>query len=285
MYRVEERLFKEQAYRYFLFGILAIAVSFFLSEWILWEMAKHANLSGDIREILGEVFRLAILIAIIFAGHMQSRILASDRESFAHGLLIGLPILAIAIAQLVLSFIQADPGYFSHTELVVSTIMIYTLTGIFEELLFRGVILNAFQDAFAKKRAKTIWVSLILSALAFGLMHLTNLASGQDGVGTLMQVIEASAAGLCFGAVYLRCRNIWVVVILHALTDLSQSIGTNGQTAVDVQNTNVNAATSILSILPSLVVLLGLTLFLLRRSKMEAIVEEKREDGVEPRQA
>ena len=263
MYRDEERMFKEQAYRYFLFGILAIAVSFFLSDWILWEMAKHANLSGDIREILGEVFRLAILMAIIFAGHMQSRILASDRESFAHGLLTGLPILAIAIAQLVLSFIQADPGYFSHTELVVSTITIYTLTGIFEELLFRGVVLNAFQDAFAKKRAKTIWVSLILSALAFGLMHLTNLASGQDGVGTLMQVIEATAAGLCFGAVYLRCRNIWVVVILHALTDLSRSIGTNGQTAVDVQNTNVNAATS----------------------KMEAIVEEKREDGVEPRQA
>lgn len=280
MYRVEERMFKEQAYRYFLFGILAIAVSFFLSDWILWEMAKHANLSGDIREILGEVFRLAILMAIIFAGHMQSRILASDRESFAHGLLTGLPILAIAAAQLVLSIVQADPGYFSNTELVCATIVTYTLTGIFEELLFRGVVLNAFQDAFAKKSAKTIWMSLVLSALAFGLMHLTNLASGQNVVGTLMQVIEATAVGLCFGAVYLRCRNIWVVVILHALTDLSRAIGTNAQSTVDVQNANVNAAASILSILPSLVILLGLTLFLLRRSKMEAIVSTNQDDFV-----
>ena len=285
MYRDEESMFKEQAYRYFLFGILAIAVSFFLSDLILWAITKHASLSGDLREIFGEAFRLVILMVIIFAGHMQRRILASDRESFVHGLLTGLPILAIAAAQLVLSIIQADPGYFSHTELVVSTLVIYTLTGIFEELLFRGVVLNAFQDAFAKKSAKTIWVSLFLSALAFGMMHFTNLASGQDVVGTLMQVIEAAAVGVCFGAVYLRCRNIWVVVILHALTDLSRSIGTNGQTAVDVQNTNVNAATSILSILPSLVVLLGLTLFLLRKSKMEALVEEKREDGVEPRRA
>jgi hypothetical protein len=69
-------------------------------------------------------------------------------------------------------------------------------------------------------------------------------------------------------------------VILHALTDLSQSIGTNGQTAVDVQNTNVNAVSSILSILPSLVILLGLTLFLLRRSKMEAIVSTNQDDFV-----
>lgn len=195
MYRDEESMFKEQAYRYFLFGIFAIAVSFFLSDLILREITKHAGLSGDLREILGEAFRLVILMVIIFAGHMQRRILASDRESFAHGLLTGLPILAIAAAQLVLSIIQADPGYFAHTELVASTLVIYTLTGIFEELLFRGVVLNAFQDAFAKKSAKTIWVSLFLSALAFGMMHFTNLASGQDVVGTLMQVIEATAVG------------------------------------------------------------------------------------------
>ena len=285
MYRDEESMFKEQAYRYFLFGILAIAVSFFLSDLILWAITKHASLSGDLREIFGEAFRLVILMVIIFAGHMQRRILASDRESFVHGLLTGLPILAIAAAQLVLSIIQADPGYFSHTELVVSTLVIYTLTGIFEELLFRGVVLNAFQDAFAKKSAKTIWMSLVLSALAFGLMHLTNLASGQNVVGTLMQVIEATAVGLCFGAVYLRCRNIWVVVILHALTDLSRAIGTNAQSTVDVQNANVNAAASILSILPSLVILLGLTLFLLRKSKMEELVEERQESGIEARQA
>ena len=100
-----------------------------------------------------------------------------------------------------------------------------------------------------------------------------------------MQVIEATAVGLCFGAVYLRCRNIWVVVILHALTDLSRAIGTNAQSTVDVQNANVNAAASILSILPSLVILLGLTLFLLRKSKMEELVEERQESGIEARQA
>ncbi len=285
MFRDEERVFKDQAYRYFLFGILAIAVSFFLSDWILWEMAKYVKMSSDLRETLGEAFRLAVLMVVIFAGHMQGRIYASDRERFIHGLLTGLPILAIAAAQLVLSIVQADPGYFSNTELVCATIVTYTLTGIFEELLFRGVVLNAFQDAFAKKSAKTIWMSLVLSALAFGLMHLTNLASGQNVVGTLMQVIEATAVGLCFGAVYLRCRNIWVVVILHALTDLSRAIGTNAQSTVDVQNANVNAAASILSILPSLVILLGLTLFLLRKSKMEELVEERQESGIEARQA
>ena len=285
MFRDEERVFKDNAYRYFLFGLLAIAVSFFLSDFIVSKMAKYADISGDLQEALGETFRLVMLIVMIFAAHMQARIFTSDRKSFVHGLLIGLPILVIAILQLVLSLIQADPGYFSNTELICSTIVTYSLTGIFEELLFRGVVLNAFQDAFAAKSAKTIWASLILSALAFGLMHLTDLTSGQNVVGTLMQVIEATAVGLCFGAVYLRCRNIWTVVILHALTDLSGAIGTNSQSSVDVQNTNVNAATSILSILPSLVILLGLTFFFLRRSKMEEMVEEKQEGDVEASQA
>lgn len=285
MFRDEERIFKDKAYRYFLFGLLAIAVSFFISDFIVSEMAKYADISGDLREALGETFRLVTLIVMIFAAHMQGRIFASNWKSFVYGLLTGLPILAIAILQLVLSLIQADPGYFSNTKLVCSTIVTFSLTGIFEELLFRGVVLNVFQDAFASKCTKTVWASLILSALAFGLMHLTNLASGQNVVGTLMQVIEATAVGLCFGAVYLRCRNIWTVVILHALTDLSGAIGTNAQSTVDVQNTNVNAATSILSILPSIVILLGLTFFFLRRSKMEEMIEEKQEGGVEANQA
>ncbi|MBM6991411.1 MAG: CPBP family intramembrane metalloprotease [Mobilibacterium timonense] len=285
MFRDEERIFKDKAYRYFLFGLLAIAVSFFISDFIVSEIAKYADISGDLREAIGETFRLAMLIVVIFAAHMQGRIFASNWKSFVHGLLTGFPILAIAILQLVLSLIQADPGYFSNTELVCSTIVTYSLTGIFEELLFRGVVLNAFQDAFATKCAKTIWASLILSALAFGLMHLTNLASGQNVVGTLMQVIEATAVGLCFGAVYLRCRNIWTVVILHALTDLSGAIGTNARSTTDVQNTNVNAAASILSILPSIIILLGLTFFFLRRSKMEEMIEENHEGGIEASQA
>lgn len=285
MFQDKGRIFKDKAYRYFLFGLFAIAVSFFISDFIVSEMAKYADISEDLREALGETFRLVMLIVIIFAAHMQGRIFTSDWKSFIHGLLTGFPILAIAMLQLILSLIQADPGYFSNTELVCSTIVTYSLTGIFEELLFRGVVLNAFQDAFAAKCTKTIWASLILSALAFGLMHLTNLTSGQNMVGTLMQVTEATAVGLCFGAVYLRCRNIWTVVILHALTDLSGAIGTNARSTVDVQNTNVNAATSILSILPSIVILLGLTFFFLRRSKMDEMIEEKQEGDIEASQA
>lgn len=285
MFRDRGRIFKDKAYRYFLFGLLAIAVSFFISDFIVSEMAKYADISEDLREALGETFRLVMLIVIIFAAHMQGRIFTSDWKSFVHGLLTGFPILAIAMLQLILSLIQADPGYFSNTELVCSTIVTYSLTGIFEELLFRGVVLNAFQDAFAAKCAKAIWASLILSALAFGLMHLTNLTSGQNVAGTLMQVIEGTAVGLCFGAVYLRCRNIWTVVILLALTDLSGAIGTNARSTVDIQNTNVNAATSILSILPSIVILLGLTFFFLRRSKMEEMIEKKQEGDIEASQA
>lgn len=43
---------------------------------------------------------------------------------------------------------------------------------------------------------------------------------------------------------------------------------------------NMNAEASILSILPSLVTFVGLTLFLLRKSKMGEMVDENRDDSV-----
>jgi membrane protease YdiL (CAAX protease family) len=74
-----------------------------------------------------------------------------DGKSFVHDFFIGLSIITIAIAQLVLSGIRADPGYFSYTVQLVSTIITYVLTGIFEEILFWDVVLNAFQNAFEKR--------------------------------------------------------------------------------------------------------------------------------------
>ncbi|MGN1382174.1 MAG: lysostaphin resistance A-like protein [Eubacterium sp.] len=264
-------MLKRHACKYFIFAAAAIAITVFLSDDIFSFISRAANLSDNGMDIAGEGFRIIVLLVIVFAAKMQSRIFKSGRKSFTYGLFVGLPVLAVAAVQFIANTIQADQGFFSNTGMITAMVISYCLTGIFEELLCRGLVLNAFLDAFKEKSAKTIWLSLILSSIIFGSLHLYNLVSGQDIIGTLMQVLMAVAMGLCFGAIYLRCGNIWVPALLHALTDLTGAIGTNASSTTAAQNSTLDQMTSILSILPSLLILIGLTLFYLRKSKMREV--------------
>ena len=65
---------------------------------------------------------------------------------------------------------------------------------------------------------RRIWKSVLISAAIFGVFHLGNLVKG-DTVQTLIQVGYATAIGILFGAVYLRIKNLWPLVIIHGLID------------------------------------------------------------------
>jgi membrane protease YdiL (CAAX protease family) len=77
------------------------------------------------------------------------------------------------------------------------------LVALFEELLFRAVLLRILQAALG-----TRW-ALALSSLLFALAHFPN-----DGVSALGLVITV-AAGAMFGAAYLKTGRIWLAAGLH----------------------------------------------------------------------
>ena len=91
-----------------------------------------------------------------------------------------------------------DPGWLP---LTLNLITYALLPGIFEELVFRGYLLNALRP-FGERRA------LILSALIFGLMH-----------ENLTQAPFAFLLGLLFGFLALRTGHLWVGMILHFLNN------------------------------------------------------------------
>lgn len=74
---------------------------------------------------------------------------------------------------------------------------------IFEELLCRGVILEAVR---AKRNA---WVACIVSALIFAVMHVEPQA-----------VVNAFVLGLLLGYVYLRTNSIFAPIILHSINNI-----------------------------------------------------------------
>ena len=77
------------------------------------------------------------------------------------------------------------------------------LVAVFEELLFRAMLLRILQAALG-----TRW-ALAVSALVFALAHFPN-----DGVNALGLVITV-AAGVMFGAAYLKTGRLWLAAGLH----------------------------------------------------------------------
>lgn len=95
---------------------------------------------------------------------------------------------------------------------VIPAVAMALSSGIFEELLFRGVLFRSVEDLFGS------WISLVVSALVFGLVHLANPAG--TIVGALYISIEA---GLLLAAAYMLTRRLWLSIGFHMAWNYTQS--------------------------------------------------------------
>lgn len=85
--------------------------------------------------------------------------------------------------------------------LLVSAVLIAPL---FEEVIFRGYIAGSLRSAYGGV------VAWLLSSLLFGLMHM------QPSV-----ILTATCGGLVLGYFYLRYRSLVIVIMLHAMNNLT----------------------------------------------------------------
>ena len=95
--------------------------------------------------------------------------------------------------------------------LILNVVAAWFTAGFLEELLWRSYLMNRLVDLQGKE-TKLAWaISLVGSAIIFGLGHT------YQGLGG---VIKITVFGLLFGAAFLTTRrNLWPVIIAHALLD------------------------------------------------------------------
>lgn len=108
-------------------------------------------------------------------------------------------------------------GEFSSSAFSLSMVMMSITAGLTEESWFRLIPISLMLRK--NNSEKAIIVSLIVSAAVFGLMHLTNAAMGATMGVTLVQVVSTFAAGILFGALYIRSGSILPSMILHGVHD------------------------------------------------------------------
>lgn len=87
--------------------------------------------------------------------------------------------------------------------------------GMSEEMLMRPTIQRTLMGILPQGSRVPVWVT----AVAFGLFHLTNIGH-QSAVTVLLTVIYTFLVGLLIGYYYARTQNYWGTVILHSVIDL-----------------------------------------------------------------
>lgn len=97
----------------------------------------------------------------------------------------------------------AYEGYAGWTELPSATLL-FAAGVIFEELIYRGAIFRVMEESLGTT------IALALSALIFGLSHLTNHAA------TLASALSiAVTGGIAFALAYAVTRSLWLPIGLH----------------------------------------------------------------------
>lgn len=85
-------------------------------------------------------------------------------------------------------------------------------SGIFEELLFRGVLFRSVETWFGS------WAALVVSSLVFGLTHLINPNGTVEGA-----LFIAVEAGILLAAAFMLTRRLWMSMGFHVAWNYTQS--------------------------------------------------------------
>jgi membrane protease YdiL (CAAX protease family) len=98
--------------------------------------------------------------------------------------------------------------------LLTETLVFTLLIGFSEEVIFRGLMLNAL-------KARGFWRAAIITSLLFGFLHSMNALNGESVADLAMQLCYATAMGFAFAALVLKKGILWPLVIAHFLTDFA----------------------------------------------------------------
>jgi membrane protease YdiL (CAAX protease family) len=125
-------------------------------------------------------------------------------------------------------FLSADYSKVSFS-VIIAILIATAFVGFTEELLTRGFMVKMVRESGKSE----FWVAVI-SSLVFGLMHSTNILTGQSLSNTAVQLVITFMFGI---VMYISLRVtgfLWVTILLHWLYDASLFIQTGSITSSEI---------------------------------------------------
>lgn len=251
-----------------LFSIAAIVLCFAIYN-ITHVLLGILSVEERLAETIGRLIASGMILAFYYKT-FEITTFGIRKENFLRGILTGGFMFLIVVANIptAIGEVAEYPAIVPSLYLIVIVVVEQTFIGIFEEFLFRGLIQNMFAEKFSRYGHRGIVCSILLSTSLFAVVHMLNLFDTPELVKiTIAQTMGASFMGFFMGALYYRCRNIWVVVFYHAFVDIAGELPAIFHIIPDsADTTDIMMPYMWLNILANSVFLFA-GLFLIRKSK------------------
>lgn len=188
-----------------IFEVILIVAAFVLA--LAFGLAGQAvGLGNELPMAAGRILA-GIVLLIVFRECLR------DGKQFS-GFMIMLPALGFALWNVANHFLTKGEFHPLTTEILILGLA----PAVFEEVLFRGIFIHNL-----RKSGRSDMAALLIPALFFGLIHMTNAVNG-DIPQALVQTGYSIVVGLVFGAIYIRSGDLISVMIAHAAIDITNRV-------------------------------------------------------------
>lgn len=166
------------------------------------------------------VFRILIQTGLFFFFEWYSKKrtelnLKTGKFSLRNTLIL-LPVLVACFSNLIYTGICGGEITFNFNYLMILNIVYFSISVINEELIFRLFLLNNLEY-------KSKLVSIIVSSLVFGGIHLVNLIGYFDPM-VFVQVLYTFGLGLLLGAVFVLTNSLVAPIVVHFLFNVFNDV-------------------------------------------------------------
>lgn len=207
---------RRERQRYISLGIIAVLVVLLLFFEIgKPKMAEDALfnqiLTMTITRYLGAA---AFITVLLYSGY---RVMNPIQKPFGKALLFCIPAFLVVVNNMpILSLLWGDAYIERPTSYVLLFAAQCLAVGLFEEMAFRGVVFLSLLEGRRKNKLGA-FVSIAITSVVFGVVHLVNLFTGASPAAVLLQVGYSSLIGAMCSVVLMKTANIWLCVVLHAV--------------------------------------------------------------------
>lgn len=246
------------------FSVIVCTITLIIASFFSRDDTPGLGIDKLIGDIIITLFCLAVIRIIGLWDGAGFR-----KKGLGLGLVLGIPFLFIGIGGAIVSNIGVDFRMLvpkSPMIFIIFTLNMF-MVGVKEEITIRSFVLNNLLNQENPTYQSTL-KAVFTSAAIFGAMHIPNIFF-VPLVTLVVQVIIATAAGVLFAAIFIRCRNIWSTIIIHMLVDwfslVIERCFNGGSSIIGIE---MSLSQGCLLMIAGSMPLLLVAMFLLRRSKI-----------------
>jgi len=199
-------------------GFIVCGIVIGLGKNLLQKALELTSLDIDLRNLIVGIFTAVFAVIsykYLFQFYEKRKITELSTNRIIKNLALGI-LLGAVLQSLTILVIYLKGGYsvisFNPILYIIPPLTMGITSAIIEEILFRGILFRIPEEKLGS------YISLIISALVFGALHMSNPNSSLSaGIGLAIQ------AGLLLGAAYIYSRNLWFPIAIHFAWNFMQS--------------------------------------------------------------